>query len=104
MHYRASSSSQLWRYLAAILIAGLLTATSAAAMAKPGDDIDIITVSTRPDTVSGGNVLVRIAASHNVAINDLIVLLNGQNLSSACRPEAGRHSPGSRRRLEPRGE
>jgi hypothetical protein len=92
MHYGASSSSQLWRYLAAILIAGLLTGGTVAAVAKSGDDIDIITVSTRPDTVSGGNVLVRINASRNVAINDLIVLLNGQNITNAFRPEAGGHS------------
>ena len=25
-------------------------------MAKPTDDLDIVTISTRPDTVSGGNV------------------------------------------------
>jgi len=92
MHYGASSSSQLWRYLAAILIAGLLTGGTVAAVAKSGDDIDIITVSTRPDTVSGGNVLVRINASRNVAINNLIVLLNGQNITGAFRPEAGGHS------------
>src|SRR6516162_11565613 len=92
MHYGASSSSQLWRYLAAILIAGLLTGGTVAAVAKSGDDIDIITVSTRPDTVSGGNVLVRINASRNVAINNLIVLLNGRNITGAFRPEAGGHS------------
>src|SRR5205823_13107219 len=71
---------------------GLLTGGTVAAVAKPGDDIDIITVSTRPDTVSGGNVLVRIDASRNVAINDLIVLLNGQNITGIFRPEGGRHS------------
>jgi hypothetical protein len=74
------------------LIAGLLTGGTVAAAAKPGDDIDIITVSTRPDTVSGGNVLVRINASRNVAINDLMVFLNGQAITSAFRPEAGGHS------------
>src|SRR6266550_9469057 len=82
----------LLRCLATVLIAGLLTGGTVAAVAKPGDDIDIITVSTRPDTVSGGNVLVRINAVRNVAINDLIVLLNGQNITGAFRPEAGGHS------------
>jgi hypothetical protein len=67
----------LLRCLAAVLIAGLLTGGTVAAVAKPGDDIDIITVSTRPDTVSGGDVLVRVNASRNVAINDLMVFLNG---------------------------
>jgi hypothetical protein len=80
------------RYLATVLIGGWLTGGTVAAVAKPGDDIDIITVSTMPDTVSGGNVLVRINASRNIALNDLTVLLNGQNITGAFRPEAGRHS------------
>jgi len=42
--------------------------------------------------VSGGDVLVRINAPPGVGINDLIVLLNGQNITGAFRPEAGRHS------------
>jgi len=42
--------------------------------------------------VSGGDVLVRINAPPGVAINDLIVLLNGQNITGAFRPESGRHS------------
>jgi len=82
----------LLRCLAVAGIASLLLGGTAAAVAKPTDDLDIVTVSTRPDTVSGGNVLVRINARHRVAINDLIVLLNGQNVSGAFRPEAGGHS------------
>ena len=88
----APASFGFLRCLAAVLIAGLLTGGTVAAVAKPGDDIDIITVSTRPDTVSGGNVLVRINASRNVAINDLVVYLNGQAITSAFRPEASGHS------------
>jgi Tannase-like family of unknown function (DUF6351) len=83
---------RLLRCLAAVLIAGFVTGGTVAAVAKPGDDIDIITVSTRPDTVSGGDVLARIKVTNNVAINDLIILLNGQNVTSAFRPEAGGHS------------
>jgi hypothetical protein len=92
MRYETSNSSRLLRCFAAILIACLLTGASVAAAAKPPDDLHIITVSTRPDTVSGGDVLVRIVAPPGVAINDLIILLNGQNITAAFRPEAGRHS------------
>jgi hypothetical protein len=92
MHYEASSSSRLLRRLVGILIAGLLTAGSVAAIAKSPDDLDIITVSTRPDTVSGGNVLVRINVPRGVAINHLVILLNGQAVTSAFRPEADGHS------------
>ena len=92
MHYEASSSSRLLRRLVGILIAGLLTEGSVAAIAKSPDDLDIITVSTRPDTVSGGNVLVRINVPRSVAINDLVIVLNGQAVTSAFRPEADGHS------------
>jgi hypothetical protein len=80
------------RCITAILIAGLLTEGSVAAAAKSPDDLDIITVSTRPDTVSGGDVLVRINVRPGVAVNDLLILLNGQAVTSAFRPEAGGHS------------
>ena len=92
MRYEASNSSRRLRCCAGILIAGLLTEGSVAATAKSPNDLDIITVSTRPDTVSGGDVLVRINAPPGVAINDLIVLLDGQNITGAFRPETGRHS------------
>jgi len=92
MRYEASNSSRLFRCFLGILVAGLLTEGSVAATAKSPDDLDIITVSTRPDTVSGGDVLVRINAPPGVGISDLIVLLNGQNITGAFRPEAGRHS------------
>ena len=62
MRYETSNLSRLLRCFAAILIACLLTGASVAATAKSPDDLDIITVSTRPDTVSGGDVLVRIVA------------------------------------------
>jgi hypothetical protein len=82
----------LLRCLLAVTIAGLLTAGSAAATAKSPDDLDIITVSTRPDTVSGGDVLVRINVPPGVAINDLVIVLNGQAVTSAFQPEAGSRS------------
>ena len=87
-----ASSSRLSRCLLAVMIAGLLTAGSLAATAKSPDDLDIITVSTRPDTVSGGDVLVRINVPPGVAINDLVIVLNGQAVTSAFQPEAGGHS------------
>jgi len=83
---------QLVRCFAVLLIAGVLTAGPVAATAKSPADLDIITVSTRPDTVSGGDVLVRITAPPGVAIIDLMVLLNGQAVTSAFQPEAGGHS------------
>jgi hypothetical protein len=100
MRHVSSISFRLFRCIA-ILIAGLLAEGSVAATAKSPDDLDIITVSTRPDTVSDGDVLVRINVPPGVAVNDLVILLNGQAVTSAFRPEPGGHSllwPG--RRLE----
>jgi Tannase-like family of unknown function (DUF6351) len=87
-----SGASGFLRCIAVVWVAGLLTGGTATAPAKSADDLDIVTISTRPDTVSGGNVLVRINAPRGVAINDLVVLLNGQNVTGVFRPEIGRHS------------
>jgi hypothetical protein len=83
MRYTASGSLQLLHCFAVLLFAAVLTAGSASATGKSPDDLDIITVSTRPDTVSGGDVLVRITAPPSVAINDLVIVLNGQAVTSA---------------------
>jgi hypothetical protein len=92
MRHTASRSLRL-RCRSALMIAGLLTGgSSVAATAKSPGDLDIITVSTRPDTVSGGDVLVRINVPPGVAINDLVIVLNGQAVTSAFQPEAGSHS------------
>jgi hypothetical protein len=88
MRYAVSSSARLLQCLVALFIASLLAAGSAMAAAKSPDDLGILTVSTRPDTVSGGDVLVRIVLPRSVAINDLVILLNGQAVTSAFQPEA----------------
>ena len=46
----------------------LLAAEPVSAIAKSPDDLDIVTISTRPDTVSRGEVLVRIYVPRSVAI------------------------------------
>jgi hypothetical protein len=92
MRHTASGSLQFLRCFAVLLIVAVLTAGSVAATARSPDDLDIITVSTRPDTVSGGDVLVRITTPASVALNDLVIVLNGQAVTSAFRPEVGGHS------------
>jgi hypothetical protein len=92
MRRREISWPQRLLWVAASLIVSLLTTETAPAAATSPDDLDIITVSTRPDTVSGGDVLVRIHVPPSVAINDLVILLNGQAVTSAFQPEASGHS------------
>jgi len=92
MRRREVSWPQQLLWVAASLIVSLLTAVTAPAAAASPDDLDIITVSTRPDTVSGGDVLVRIHVPPSMAVNDLVILLNGQAVTSAFQPEANGHS------------
>ena len=61
-----------------------------AAFAKPA--LEILTLSTRPDTVSGGDVLVQINVPGNVPLNSVTVNLNGLDVSAAFRPG---QAPGS---------
>ena len=48
--------------------------------------LEVRTVSTRPDTVSGGEVLVQIVLPRNVAADRVAVTLNGRDVRSAFRP------------------
>ncbi len=57
------------------------------ALAKPaGHDLEILTLSTRPDTVSGGDVLVQVNVPGNVPLNRVTVNLNGLDVTAAFRP------------------
>jgi hypothetical protein len=76
------------------LVLGVFLTSGAAAVAKADENSgpDIMTLSSRPDTVSGGTVLVRIAAPRRAGLSDLVVSANGQVVTSAFQPEAGGRS------------
>lgn len=92
MPHGGFTSSWCPQCAAVVLIGGLLLAGSVAALAKPSDDLDITTVSTRPDTVSGGDVLVRVSAQRDTDIDTVMVFLNGLAVTGAFHAEAGGHS------------
>jgi hypothetical protein len=75
-----------------IIAAALLAGLPAAATADGNGPINITILSSRPDTVSGGNALARISVPNGVPFADLMVLLNSQNVTNAFRPEAGGRS------------
>lgn len=52
-----------------------------------GNDFRIETLSTRPDLVSGGDVLVRIDVPRSVSLNKARVELNGRNVTGAFRKD-----------------
>ena len=55
-------------------------------------DFRIVTVSTRPDTVTGGDVLVRIDVPRNVPVKKVTVTLNGLDVTGAFRATAASRS------------
>src|ERR1700719_2244140 len=85
----------LGRSLAFFLGAALLILPPAAAQAKDdGDkadgDFHIVTLSTRPDTVSGGDVLVRVDIPAGIRSGGVSITLNGDSVAGAFRPVGGR--------------
>lgn len=73
------------------LTAGLMIAVllpvfgGGAAFAGKSTKLEIVTVSTRPDTITGGDVLVQIDAG-NLPLNRIAVTLNGRDVTAAFRP------------------
>jgi hypothetical protein len=75
-----------------LLTAGVLSGITVATNAGSNQGLDIVTLSSRPDIVSGGTVLVRISGSGKMALSDVAVFLNGQDVTTAFQPEAGGRS------------
>ena len=79
----------LVRSLAFLLGAAFLTTAAGAAVAAGNGDFNIVTLSTRPDTVSGGDVLVRVDVPTGVRASGVSITLNGHAVTSAFHPVAG---------------
>jgi Tannase-like family of unknown function (DUF6351) len=84
--------SRLLRLLGCVLVVGVLSGLLPAARADTNQGINITTLSSRPDIVSGGTALVRVSVPGGVPVTALTVLLNSQNVTSAFRPEASGNS------------
>ena len=78
--------------LACFLVAALLSGLPAAAMADASHGINITSLSSRPDAVSGGNALVRISVPSGIPLAEIMVLLNSQDVTSSFQPEASGNS------------
>src|SRR5882672_7777077 len=70
------------------LLALLAAGATAHDDGESGGDLSIVTLSTRPSYVSGGDVLVRVGVSRRVALSDVEVRLNGADVTSAFLPDA----------------
>lgn len=72
--------------MCALLLAGAIAPGAFAA------DLRISTLSNKPHLISGGNALVRIEVPKPVALSKVAVTLDGTNVTSMFRPEAGSHA------------
>jgi hypothetical protein len=55
-----------------------------------GGDVDIRTLSARPFAVSGGDVLLQVSAAKHLRAGDLVVRLNGQDVTAAFSSDGAR--------------
>src|SRR3989442_12341117 len=74
-----------------LIIASVLVGLPSTAAAKP--HFRIGTLSTRPDTVSGGNVLGRVHGPPGTGFNNERVLFQSPHGASAVRPHRRRRAP-----------
>jgi hypothetical protein len=92
MRHRNVLNSFVVRSLALLLGAIVISGVSVVSKADGNSGLDIITLSSRPDIVSGGTALVRIAASRQVALSDLVISVNGQVITNSFQSEASGRS------------
>jgi hypothetical protein len=72
--------------VSAMLAASFAAFSTVAIGDPPASDVGIITLSTRPDLVSGGNVLVQVTLKHENRNHPVAITLNGHDVSGAFRP------------------
>jgi hypothetical protein len=71
----------------AVAIAAMLAA-AALTHADPDRDFEIRTLSSRPNTVSGGDAVIEVRLPRFLSAGDVIVRLNGQDVSGQFTPDA----------------
>src|SRR5262245_16120129 len=79
--------SVLW---AGVLLGALLAASLPALAGHESDDLRIVTLSTRPDAVSGGDVLVEVKLPQGTKPRDVEITLNRREITRAFQFDAAR--------------
>jgi len=94
MTHRVASLAVRCGLAVIVIVVGVFGGPASMARARDDDDqhLRIVTLSTRPDTVSGGDVLVRVDVHRDIPLNAVRVTLNGHDVTGAFQPEAGRRS------------
>jgi hypothetical protein len=84
--YKAGPSSRRWTGLLALaLIATTMLGWPSPAEAATSDQIRITSLSTRADTVTGDDVLVRVELAAHLSPDAVVVRLNGRDVTSSFR-------------------
>jgi len=78
---RNGSMGSILFFLLAVLMSAALAIPSA--HSSSDSKLEILTLSSRPELVSGGNALVQINVPKNVPLDSVIVTLNGKNVAGA---------------------
>lgn len=76
---------QRWM-LGSLLVLGVVAPATAAGR------LEIVTLSNRPDKVSGGDVLVKVAVPASTRLEDVRVTLNGTDVSGVFWPDPAQHA------------
>ncbi len=71
------------------LVGALLTVPLVSAPATSADRLSVHTVSSRPDAVSGTRTLIRVDPPADVALADVVVRRDGEDVTDAFRPDGG---------------
>src|SRR6185312_217155 len=82
----AKYKSSIARRSVTIVLACLFSLVSAHAQSH--QKLEIRTLSSRPDLVSGGDALVEVKTSAGVTVSQLALTLNGKDVTSQLREEA----------------
>ena len=88
---RRRTGSRIHASLATVIVAFALV-VAAPTLAKNAHDFEIRALSSRPDTVTGGDVLIEVDVPQNVPRQKAVVLANGTNITSALRWDDAAHA------------
>src|SRR5262245_60785206 len=85
---KVALSSRRIAITALVAIVGLSGFGAGAALSQSAPRLEIKTLSSRPDLVSGGDALVEVKAPAGARLNDLTLTLNGKDVTSRLRLDA----------------
>ena len=81
-----------FRIKSALILAALFGMASSAGAQSEGSGFQISTLSSRPDLISGSDVLVAVSVPQTMALSAPVIRLNGQDVTSSFHPNESTHA------------